>query len=170
MKQINKLFSPAELIKDHRSIKERSDVNPRKYNRIYKPYTDVEKLIYNPVNYRFRLLIFFNDQLNKPGYKGTWIKSIDRYKGFIDEWTGLFKLERRIKKHYFNKYTRAIIYINIDGDFKFPVAHYYKNVEQKYLSGKKLLKVPFVCVGNNHLVNLKHHSIKDYAITWSKST
>ena len=64
MKQINKLFSPAELIKDHRSIKERSDVNPRKYNRIYKPYTDVEKLIYNPVNYRFRLLIFFNDQLN----------------------------------------------------------------------------------------------------------
>jgi len=170
MKQINQIFSLRELAKDHRKVKEQSTQKPRGYTKRepYKPYSDIERKVYNPKEYRFRLVIFFNDRLTDPGYRGTWIKSLDKYGSFIDEWTGLMKLERRIKHTYYNKYSRAIIYMNINGQFNYPVAHYYKDIEQNSLSNKPLIKIPFRLDGKNHLVNLEDPKLLNDIITWSK--
>lgn len=170
MKQINQIFSYRELAKDHRKIKDQSNEKPRGYTRKepYKPYSDIEKKVYNPTEYRFRLIIFFKDRLDDPSYRGTWIKSLDKYGSFIDEWTGLMKLERRIKHTYYNKYTRAIIYMNINNDFSFPVAHFYKDEELKSLSNKPLIKIPFRLEGKNHLVNLEDPKLLNDIIAWKK--
>lgn len=163
MKQINELFSPSELSKDHRAIKTQSNIKPRAYKKKkYEPYTAIEKKIYNPDEYRFRLLIFFNNRNEEPGYKGTWIKSIDKYKGvngtYIDEYEGLMKLERRVKHQYKGLYSRAIIYIGINNDYSYPISHYFKDNELFTIKNKALCKLSFKVIGKNNLVNLENEN------------
>jgi hypothetical protein len=169
MKQIKEIFSPQELSKDHRLIKQYASQKPRKYTRKYRAYTENEKKAYNPKDYRFRLVIFFKDQLEKPGYRGTWLKSIDKYNnGIIDEWEGFMKLERRIKHTYKGLYTRAIIYMGINGRYDYPVTHFYKDEEIFSLSNKPLVKVPFYLEGKNHLVNLENPKLLNDLSRWQK--
>lgn len=160
MKQINELFSPNELSKDQRLLKRSSDNAPRPYKRDkYKPYTPIEKKVFNPEEYRFRLVIFFKNRIEEPGYRGTWVKSIDKYKDFIDEFEGLKKLERRIKHNYKGLYTRAIIYMNVNGAFDYPVTHFFEGEELQSVSNLPLIRVPFKCEGKNNFVNLKNEKL-----------